>query len=42
LCQVTNPEGLDNLLPVAPAVVDLLLVDAIAAKLEARCRDVVY
>ena len=42
LCQVTNPPGLDQMLPVAPAVVDLRLVDAISAKLEARCRDVEY
>jgi hypothetical protein len=42
LCQVTNPAGLDQMLPVAPAVVDLRLVDAISAKLEARCRDVEY
>jgi Nuclease-related domain len=42
LCQVTNPQGLDQMLPVAPSVVDLRLVDAISAKLEARCRDVEY
>jgi hypothetical protein len=39
-CGVTNPEALAKLLPAGPAVLDQRQIDTIAAKLEARCRDV--
>lgn len=42
LCRVVNPKGLPKLLPGGSAVLDERQVASIAAKLEARCRDVEY
>jgi hypothetical protein len=42
LCRVVNPKGLPKLLPGGAAVLDERQVASIAAKLEARCRDVEY
>lgn len=42
LCRVTNPKSLAKFLPAGATVLDQRQVDAIAAKLEARCRDVEY
>ena len=41
-CRVVNPKGLAAFLPAGAAVLDARQVAAIAAKLEARCRDVAY
>jgi len=41
-CQVTNPKLLPKLLSAGSAILTPRQVDAIAAKLEARCRDVGY
>jgi hypothetical protein len=42
LCRVTNPKGLPKFLSTGPAVLQQEEIAAIAAKLEARCRDVEY
>lgn len=42
LCRVMNPKALPQLLPGGAAVLDDRQIAAIAAKLEARCRDVEY
>lgn len=42
LCRVTNPKGLPSFLTRGPVVLDPKQIAAIAAKLEARCRDVEY
>lgn len=42
LCRVVNPKGLPKLIPGGATVLDERQVAAIAAKLEARCRDVAY
>jgi hypothetical protein len=41
-CQVTNPKMLPGLLSAGATVLPPLQIEAIAAKLEARCRDVEY
>ena len=41
-CRVANPKELAKLLPAGATVLDARQIDAIAAKLEARCRDVEY
>jgi len=42
MCRVTNPKVLDRFLPAGAPVLGQGQIDAIAAKLEARCRDVEY
>lgn len=42
LCRVVNSKGLAKFLPNGPATLGQKQIDAIAAKLEARCRDVEY
>ena len=42
LCRVVNPHILPALLPGGPGILDTRQIAAIAAKLEARCRDVEY
>ena len=42
LCQVVNAKGLAKFLPVGAAIFDARQIEAVAAKLEARCRDVEY
>jgi hypothetical protein len=42
LCRVTNPKILADLLPAGATVLDQRQIDNVAAKLEARCRDVEY
>jgi len=42
MAKVTNPKGLSRFLASGPAVLSQIQIDAIAAKLEARCRDVEY
>lgn len=41
-CRVTNPKGLAKFLPNGASFLSKLQIDAIAAKLDARCRDVAY
>jgi hypothetical protein len=41
-CRVTNPQGLDKFLPGGAVVLNPAQITAIAAKLEALCRDVAY
>jgi hypothetical protein len=41
-CRVANSKALAKFLSVGPAVLDQRQIEAIAAKLEARCRDVEY
>ncbi len=41
-CRVTNPKGLDKLLPNGPVVLGDTQIAAIAAKLEQLCRDVEF
>ena len=41
-CRVTNPTGLAEFLPGGARVLAQAQIEAIAAKLEARCRDVAY
>jgi hypothetical protein len=42
LCRVTNPKGLPKLLPTGGTILSPQQIEAIAGKLEARCRDVEY
>ena len=42
LCRVTNPKGLSKLLPASGTILSPQQIETIAAKLEARCRDVEY
>jgi hypothetical protein len=42
LCRVVNSKGLSKFLPTGVATLDQRQIDDIAAKLEARCRDVEY
>ena len=42
ICRVANPKVLPALLPVGAVVLDQRQINAVAAKLEARCRDVEY
>ena len=42
LCRVTNPKGLPKLLPTGGAILSPQQIEAVAAKLESRCRDVEY
>jgi len=42
LCRVVNPKGLGQYLPAGPVVLGARQIEMIAAKLEARCRDVEY
>lgn len=41
-CRVTNPKGLPKFLPNGPCLLVQAKIDEIAAKLDARCRDVAY
>ncbi len=42
LCRVTNPKGLSKLLPAGGTILSPQQIEAIAATLEARCRDVEF
>lgn len=42
LCRVTNPKGLPSFLTRGPVLLQPEQIEAIASKLEARCRDVEY
>lgn len=41
-CRVTNPKGLPKFLPNGPCLLVQAKIDEIAAKLDARCRDVAF